>query len=339
MTTLDLSLHPRVQTDLHGHKTIVKNTETRLSLGKMPQALLLSGPKGVGKATYAYQLSRFLFQQNSVFTASVINHQVNVGTYPNLLVIEKGVDEDGKPKNNITVDDIRKVNDFIHHCAPLPGWRVVLIDGAEDMNRNASNALLKALEEPPKETLFLLVTHRIGHLLPTIRSRCCGVSFSALDKTELHHFFPQGDALTLEMAQGSLGRFYELTRANCSDFFNQLIQLFPFLLKGDFVKAMDIASSFDKKEAARFVFLETLEWVLYRLVIVSHTSNVAYSFEKDLRSIAALAPSTHWLTAAEKVNDFLYDAKSSHLNPTHILMACFFIIHSPSSPFSLDELL
>src|SRR5262249_37067052 len=107
--------------------------------------------------------------------------QVASGGHPDLLTVERSFDEKrGRMREEIVVEDVRAVGAFLRLTAGAGGWRIVIVDSADELNRNAANALLKILEEPPNRALLLLVAHAPGRLLPTIRSRCRTLSLSAL---------------------------------------------------------------------------------------------------------------------------------------------------------------
>jgi DNA polymerase-3 subunit delta' len=166
-----------------------------LRAGKMPHALIFAGPQGIGKATLAFHLANLLLKNPD--PASVIDigapepasstfRQVASGAHPSVLYLTRPVNERTKGfKTVVTVDEIRKVNRFLSMTAHDGGWRVVIVDPADDMNTNAANALLKNLEEPPAKTVFVLVVHSIGSLLPTIRSRSQTVRFTPLADEDL----------------------------------------------------------------------------------------------------------------------------------------------------------
>lgn len=161
---------------------------------KIHHAWMVTGPKGIGKATLAFKMARFLLNNppdddqgpglfgevlekvamTSINTdiESQPNHLISAGSNPDLMVIEKTEDpKTGKMRSNILVDDVRKINNFFHKTSTAGGWRVAIVDTADEMNRNAANAILKILEEPPKNSILIILAHAPGKLLPTIKSR------------------------------------------------------------------------------------------------------------------------------------------------------------------------
>ncbi|WP_185982544.1 DNA polymerase III subunit delta' [Aureimonas mangrovi] len=149
--------------------------------GRLHHAWLLQGPRGIGKASVAYDFARALLVGNGDPGGI---RQIAQGAHPNLLHIARGPADRGGFRTQITVDEVRRLNHFFQTTAG-GRWRIAIIDPAEDMNRNAANALLKILEEPPARCVFLIVNHLPGRLLPTIRSRCRVLRFEALDETEV----------------------------------------------------------------------------------------------------------------------------------------------------------
>lgn len=161
---------------------------------RLHHAWLLGGPAGVGKAGIALDFAKRLlgaapdaFAGPLVITAGdPVARLVDAGTHPDLVRVQRLLREAKKGEapsfaRNITVDQIRQLSRFLHLAPSMAPRRVVLIDAAEDMERGAANALLKSLEEPPGDTVFLLISHAPGRLLPTIRSRCRYVHFQPLD--------------------------------------------------------------------------------------------------------------------------------------------------------------
>ncbi|MHB2265073.1 DNA polymerase III subunit delta' [Aliihoeflea sp. PC F10.4] len=179
-----------------GHRGEAEDLARAYADGKFHHALILSGPRGIGKATLAFRLAyHILFNPDAskapaaltdVDTASTLFRLMAQGAHPSLLHLTRPAAERGTGfKSAVTVDEIRRVGRFLSMTSHDGGYRVVIVDAADDMNRNAANALLKSLEEPPPRTLFLLIVHSVGRMLPTIRSRCQLVKLKPLDERAL----------------------------------------------------------------------------------------------------------------------------------------------------------
>ncbi len=201
------TLEPRDTYELIGHKQNEQFILKAWKKDKIPHALLLSGPKGVGKATFAFRVARFLLsnggikqnsqngldfgQENTNETLAVprediVSRQVVNNAHPNLLVIKRSENSQTKKiRNEIVIDDLKRLKSFLNLKASDGRWRVVIIDTIDDMNRNTANAILKILEEPPRKVIFMLINNSEGKLLPTIKSRCQLLKFSALSKDDL----------------------------------------------------------------------------------------------------------------------------------------------------------
>ncbi|MFC5386770.1 DNA polymerase III subunit delta' [Aquamicrobium segne] len=181
---------------LVGHEEAANMLATAYRAGKLPHALMFVGPTGIGKATFAFHLAHHLLKYPRheeaparlavPDPASPLFRQVAQGAHPSVLHLTRPLNERTKAfKSVVTVDEIRKVGRFLSLTAHDGGYRVVIVDPADDMNSNAANALLKNLEEPPPRTLFVLIVHAPGSLLPTIRSRCQVIRFLPLELSEL----------------------------------------------------------------------------------------------------------------------------------------------------------
>ncbi|MFU0506508.1 DNA polymerase III subunit delta' [Pseudaminobacter sp. NGMCC 1.201702] len=194
--TLDGVPEPSENPHLFGHREAVDMLAAAYRAGKLPHALLFAGPQGIGKATLAFHLAHHLLKFPSHAAApgelavpdptSSLFRQIATGAHPAILHLTRPLNDKTKAfKTMLTVDEIRKVNRFLSMTSHDGGYRVVIVDPADDMNTNAANALLKNLEEPPARTVFMLITHSPGRLLPTIRSRCQMVRLSPLDPDSL----------------------------------------------------------------------------------------------------------------------------------------------------------
>src|SRR5579872_2082861 len=160
--------------------------------GKLHHAWLLAGPKGVGKATFAYSAARRILTKAAVPPSDLpgletddehpIVKLIEAGSHPDMRVLERLLNEKtGSLARNISVDQIREIGEFLSLTPALSPWRVVIIDTVDDLETSGANALLKILEEPPANTVFFLVSNAPGRLLPTIRSRCRRLDFASLD--------------------------------------------------------------------------------------------------------------------------------------------------------------
>jgi DNA polymerase-3 subunit delta' len=219
---------PRGNPALLGQEAAERQLLASFQSGRLPHAWLISGQAGIGKATLAFRFARFLFARGepgsdslAVAPSHPVFHRVASGGHADLLTVERAFDEDrGRFRKEIAVDDIRRIAPFLHLTAAEGGWRIVIVDGAEGMNRAGQNAILKILEEPPKQALLLLLTDRPSALLPTIRSRCRPMAMPPLADEVIGQLIgrydpdiPIADRPRLaDLAGGSIGRALEISR-------------------------------------------------------------------------------------------------------------------------------
>lgn len=236
---------PRANPDLLGHQAAEARLERAFARGRLAHAWLIAGPRGIGKATLAYRFARHVLAHGiaqvapaelSLFgapekskgagegslhldPAHPVFRRVAGGGHADLFTAEPGIDEKkGARRSEIVVDDVRGVGHFLSLTPAEGGWRVVVVDSADEMNRNAANAILKVLEEPPAKALLLLVSHNPGALLPTIRSRCQRLVLKPLVEADAVRVLgPLLPALSANevaelarLAEGSPGRALEL---------------------------------------------------------------------------------------------------------------------------------
>ena len=217
---------PRSNAALWGQEDAEQVLLAAYRSGRLPHAWLIGGKGGIGKATLAFRFARFLLAGGDKSADSLavdpdnpVFRRVASAGHADLLTVERQFDEDkGRRKKDIAVDDVRKIAPFLRLTAAEGGWRVVVVDGADGMNRSGQNAILKILEEPPKRALLLLVTDRPAALLPTIRSRCRALAMPPLPNPVVERLIaryrpdieagPRG-ALA-EIAEGSIGRALDI---------------------------------------------------------------------------------------------------------------------------------
>lgn len=194
LDALDGWLAPEAQTRWYGAPAAERALLDAYRGGRMHHAWLLGGPKGIGKATLAYRFARFALSHPdlssdavraatdlSVPETSPAFRRVAGRAHSNLLAMERPWDDRNKRyKSELAVDEIRRTVGFFGSTGGEGGWRIAIVDPADEMNPSAANALLKVLEEPPSRSLFLVLSHTPGRLLPTIRSRCRRLDISPL---------------------------------------------------------------------------------------------------------------------------------------------------------------
>ena len=199
---------------LYGHSTAEQTFLDALGSGRMPHAWLLCGPEGTGKSTFAHLAARAILSDEPSLRhdASIAaHHRIGEGNETALTILRRSLNEKtGKLRSNISVEEVRALKRALTFAATEGGWRVVIVDPAEDMNPSAANALLKVLEEPPDRVVFFLISHTPRRLLPTILSRCRRLDFSPLEETDLADAYeaavgePAPEAI-LAAARGSVG--------------------------------------------------------------------------------------------------------------------------------------
>ncbi len=191
--------HPRDTFDFFGHQKAEAELLDAYRAGRLPQAWILGGPQGIGKATLAWRMARFLAAHPDP-AAPAVQQAKNLAVGPNhpaarkisalsfgdlALLRREWQEKTKKHATRISVDDVRRALHIFEQAAGEGGWRMVLIDSADDFNANSANALLKLIEEPPPRCLFLIVAHQPGRILPTIKSRCRRLMLQELAPDEL----------------------------------------------------------------------------------------------------------------------------------------------------------
>ena len=292
----ELPKTPRTQTTLLGHEEIEKHLLGLIASERFPSTLILNGTVGIGKATTAYRLARYLFKYKnneddgpSLFGApepppsdslavpsgDTVFQQVASGGYPDLLSIERVVDDKGKIKNH-DIDEVRATTQFFRRTSSQGGWRVAIIDDADTMNWHAQNALLKILEEPPKKALLILISHRIGALLPTILSRAQVINFQALSdetirqivKTDISRYEPVTQSRIISMAGGSVSRAQMYADTECCLTMEQTVSLLSAWPNLDWTAIQHFADAIGGKgtgDAGQAAFRDTMMWMAYGL--------------------------------------------------------------------------
>ena len=284
--------HPREVPSFFGNQAGEQTLLEAIRSKRLHHAWLIKGAEGIGKATLAYRFARFLLSLGSEETVDALDLSVPLDSpvfarvaalsHPNLLVLRRPWQEArGRFGQQITVGEVRRLKSFLGNTAATEGWRIVIVDRAEDMNANAANALLKALEEPPPRCIFLLVSAAPGRLPITIRSRCRQLKLEPLEPPALakavglafEHAemeLPNDADLnrSLELAEGSVGFALQLLSNDGLELYDQLFRALTSLPDPDYAALHALADrAAVSGDLDRFELTTTmLEGIIARLI-------------------------------------------------------------------------
>jgi len=282
--------HPRDQFAFFGHREGEGAFIEGLRSGRLHHAWLIGGPQGIGKATLAYRLARAVLSPQKAKDPSLDNldvspdagvaRQVSALSHPNLSVLRRAPATDKKAASTtIPVDAVRKALNMFGSTAADGGYRVCIVDSAEDLTVSSANALLKVIEEPPPRSLFLIVSHAPQRVLPTIRSRCRRLLLRPLDHDQIRAAIRSLGAPWTEVpdelldqalpyGEGSVRRTLELLDADKFAFIEQVTRLLDGLPRTDAKQIYALAEALSKRDAedSYELALETIErWVSAKL--------------------------------------------------------------------------
>lgn len=310
--------------------------------GRMHHAWLLGGPKGIGKATLAYRFARFAFAHPDPSSADVAaatdlsvaeNHhafrRVAGRAHPNLLAMERPWDDKNKRyKTELAVDEIRRTVGFFGSTSGEGGWRIAIVDPADEMNPSAANALLKVLEEPPSRSLFFVISHTPGRLLPTIRSRCRRLDLAPLSvETIAGAIRDNGSidaddadiALAAALAQGSLRRAILLLEEGGIDTYRAFARFAATVGDPDITAMHALADSVSGRTAddAYYGFLDTVRAWLGRRVRGEPEPVAEATPGQAVRAV----PLARWAEVWEKVAQSSTEADDLNLDRKQVVLS------------------
>ncbi len=304
---VDGCAHPRNVFSLIGHEHAEAKLAQQFDTGRFHHAWLISGPKGVGKATLAYRLIRTVLggqpqtqgRLDVPATDPVAQRLQSLGHGDFLLIRRPADAKTGKLRSEIPIAEVRKISKFFSKKPAEGGWRVCLIDSVDEMNRNATNALLKTLEEPPKHSLIILLSNAPGRLLPTIRSRCMALSARPMDAGRILEWLPeQGQfderdmCVAAELCGGAPGTALALLN-NQTEVLNPLRSLLDEFPNPAPTRIHTVA---ERLSAVRHAHALPLFWdVLDRLYAAQAVYSATGDWDLSIPPMAKSRPTQDWL--------------------------------------------
>ena len=356
--------HPKVTEKLFGHQFAEQEFKNCFKSNKLHHGWLITGAKGIGKATFAWQMAKFLLTQpipsiepKGLFGNSDENQNNDLGenlkkamiarilaeSEPRLVVVRKSFDEKRKTfRSSIRVDEVRHLKTFFSLSVSDGGGRVAIIDCAEDMNINAANALLKTLEEPPKDTVFLLVSHNPQSLLPTIKSRCRELRLRNLTESDLKSALKQMNLTIPEndskihtlLGSGSVGNSIRLLEHDGAGLYRTLLSFLNQLpnLNGFELEKFIGTFSGNKNRSRLELFIELLNMVIARLakagIMGYGTADKILEEEKEIftKLCQNRITAKKWAELAQTQSENLKHGLAVNLDPSSLILDTFFRI-------------
>ena len=340
--------HPCETEHLFGHDGACAQVLDAFNGDRMHHAWMLTGPKGIGKASLAYHISRFLLAAEpagdslfgtpppatslSVPADHPVARRIKAGSEPGLCILRRPVDDKtGKLKTVIPVDTVRELRRFFGLSAGGNGRRVVIVDCIDEMNANAANALLKVLEEPPQDAVLLLVTHQPSRILPTIRSRCRTLACAPMSPDDLERAFAQAlpdqafDPGLNALAAGSVGRAAELSLTGGTDMYRAIVSLCQGLPQMDRGVLLKLANSSGRAADGKLEqLLDLLDLFLARLARAGVSAPGHEAASGEVEVFARLCPSQAaariWADAQLELSQRARQGKTANLDPSSLIL-------------------
>ena len=348
---------PWRNTRLIGHDGAEKTMLTAQQSGRLHHAWLMTGPRGIGKATLAWRFARFLLagQQGGLFGDAPDSFDVpadapgrsliDARSHPDLFHLRRTLNPDtGRMRAEISVDDVRGLGDFMHMTPAMGKYRVAIVDSADEMNRNAANAVLKVLEEPPPNAVLLLVAHAPGRLLPTIRSRCRRLALHPLGADTVMQLLgdyapdtkPDERTALASLAEGSIGRALELASAGSLGLYREMIDVLATLPDLDMARLHTFAERFGRRGEEANVDWRSLNYLfdgwlkgLARHAAIGGEGAPVVPGEKGLQGrLLAAASLDRWMEAWDKIAHLLSRSDAVNLDRKQTVLGSFLALQS-----------
>ena len=339
---------PRENPDLIGHEAAERELLAAWQSGRLPHGWLIHGPRGIGKATLAFRFARFVLAGGTgtspdtlcIDENDALFRRIASGGHSDLMTLERSYDTERKRlRSVIVVDDVRAAGRFLSLTAGEGEWRVVVVDAADEMNESAINALLKVLEEPPANTLMLLVSHAPGRLPATIRSRCRALALDPLAEdvvTQLLSRYlpemPDEDAAGLaRLSEGSIGRAIGLAEAEGLALYRTLLALMQTLPGTDVEALHGLADQLAGRDAESAYRTATalLTWWIARMIgagargATLSGGEVVPGEQVCAERLLGLAGVEQWVEVWEKITRLIAQADGINLDRKQVVLGAF----------------
>ena len=350
---IDGEQSPRLCQTLYGHEETARQFMQGFAQNRLHHAWLLTGAKGIGKASFAYHAAKFILSNpkglqpdhfcddlSQGFLEDIVQ-LIERGAHPDLFILNRNYDfKTGKFKNDITIERARELITFLEKTPAMGGWRVCIIDSVDEMNRSAANAILKAVEEPANKVMMFLVSHRPGKLLPTIKSRCQKIPMASLDTPTLEDLLAdlrpdleaQPRQATAYLASGSVGLALDIVENEGLDIYRNMVDVLASLPNADGVMLHDLAGRMsDARSGKKYQLFQNFltDW-LHRLTLTAARGVPApVLFEGEAETVAKFLQSSHlehWLDVWEKTTDLFRQADALNLDKKQTILECFTLI-------------
>jgi DNA polymerase-3 subunit delta' len=346
---------PRENPGLSGHEPAESELLGAFASSRLPHGLLITGPHGIGKATLAFRFARFLLSQGAqpseggLFAPALptslalppehpVFRRVASSGHADLLTVERGIDPKRKrERTEIVVDDTRAIAAFLRLTPAEGGWRIVIVDTADEMNRHAANAVLKILEEPPDRAILILVSDNPGRLLPTIRSRCRRLALRPLSDTVvadlLGRYRPdlstRDRAALVELAEGSIGHAIDLAEQDGLTLHARLLEILGALpeIKGPALHEFaDEVAGWGSQDAFR-VIAELMPATLARAIATAaRPGGPRAGREAALATLLTRRGLDRWVEVWEKITELFAQADAVNLDRKQVVLNAFFAL-------------
>ncbi len=300
-----------------GSKILLQNLIESYESNNLPNSIIFYGPKGIGKSTMSFNLIKEIFKKK--ITDNLFKHHLNLlenNTHPNIKYISKIEDEKtNKIKSFITIDQIRNLESFLNQSSLSNLPKFVIIDASDDLNINSSNSLLKSIEEPKFNNFFILITHQLSSIIPTIRSRCVKYNipvpnyneFSQIIKSYNNNFTDNEISFFYHLSNSSPGLALNIANEHFNFLYKNILEIFSQknTKSLEIINLSNILAKFSNDDFK--IFLILLRFILITSTKINlglnYLENLSEKFSTELHKLALKLNNSIAFEILEYLND------------------------------------